>query len=47
MSFPTPIVTRLERAAERPTGVRFVGASVPGDDGDFVPWAQLHGRPGP
>ncbi len=42
MSSPTPIVTRLERAAGSQTGVRFVGASVPGADGDYVPWAQLH-----
>ncbi len=42
MSSPTPIVARLQRAAETSTGIRFVGASVPGDDGDYVSWAQLH-----
>ncbi len=42
MSSATPIVTRLERAATTSSGIRFVGASVPGDDGDLVSWAQLH-----
>ena len=42
MSSATPIVTRLERAAATSSGIRFVGASVPGDDGDLVSWAQLH-----
>ena len=37
------IIDRLIDAAERPTGVRFVGASVMPADGDgFVPWAQIH-----
>ena len=35
MSSPTPIVARLQHAAETSTGIRFVGASVPGDDGDY------------
>ena len=40
---PVPILDRLERAAELPHGVRFVGASVAPTDGDaFVSWAQLH-----
>ena len=42
MSSPTPIVSRLERATASPTGIRFVGASVAGPDGDFLSWAQLH-----
>jgi fatty-acyl-CoA synthase len=42
MSSATPIVTRLERAAATPSGIRFVGASVPGGDGDLLSWAQLH-----
>lgn len=37
------IVSRLIAAADRPTGVRFVGQSVMPAEGDgFVPWAQLH-----
>ena len=37
------IIDRLIDAAERPTGVRFVGASVMPADGDgFVPWARIH-----
>ena len=37
------IVSRLIAAAERPTGVRFVGQSVMPAEGDpFVPWSQLH-----
>ena len=43
---PTPtgsITDRLQRAADRPTGVRFVGASVaPADGPDFVSWRQVH-----
>jgi fatty-acyl-CoA synthase len=42
MSSPTPIASRLERATASPTGIRFVGASVAGPDGDFLSWAQLH-----
>ncbi len=43
MTHPTPITTRLEAAADRPTGIRFVGQSVlPVDGSDFVPWRQLH-----
>ena len=42
----TSIVERIIAAADRPTGVRFVGHSVlPADnDGEsvFVPWAELH-----
>ena len=37
------IVTRLEAAADRDTGVRFVGKSVQGPDGPlFVPWREMH-----
>ena len=37
------IVSRLIAAADRPTGVRFVGQSVMPAEGDgFVPWAELH-----
>ena len=37
------IIDRLIAAAERPTGVRFVGHSVQAADGDsFVSWAQIH-----
>jgi fatty-acyl-CoA synthase len=37
------IIDRLIAAAVRPTGVRFVGASVAPADGDsFVPWSQIH-----
>ena len=37
------IIDRLIAAAERPTGVRFVGHSVAPADGDsFVSWAQIH-----
>ena len=43
MTHPTPILTRLERAADLPTGVRFVGQSVQPPDGpSYVPWRQLH-----
>jgi fatty-acyl-CoA synthase len=42
-SGPVSTIERLERAADRPTGVRFVGASVSGPDGPtYVPWRQLH-----
>ncbi len=37
------IIARLVAAAERPTGVRFVGPSVMPADGDsFVPWSEIH-----
>jgi fatty-acyl-CoA synthase len=36
------IVNRLVTAAERPTGVRFVGHSISPDGPTFVPWAQIH-----
>jgi fatty-acyl-CoA synthase len=37
------IVSRLVAAAERPTGVHFVGQSVMPAEGDpFVPWSQIH-----
>jgi fatty-acyl-CoA synthase len=37
------IIDRLEQAADRPTGVRFVGHSVAPADGDgFVSWAEIH-----
>ena len=36
-------IERLEQAADLPTGVRFVGASVTADgEPEFVPWRQLH-----
>ncbi|MEZ5249446.1 MAG: AMP-binding protein [Ilumatobacteraceae bacterium] len=42
-SSPISIVDRVVRAADRPTGVRFVGHSVAPAEGDgFVPWAQIH-----
>ncbi len=37
------IVERLIEAADRPTGVRFVGNSIAPVDADgFVPWAEIH-----
>ena len=37
------IIDRLQKAADRPTGVRFVGASVMSADGpNFISWAQIH-----
>jgi fatty-acyl-CoA synthase len=40
---PDSIVARLIAAADRPTGVRFVGPSVMPADGDsFVPWSVIH-----
>ncbi len=43
MSHPASIISRLERAADRPTGVRFVGQSVKSATGpDFLSWRQLH-----
>ena len=35
-------IERLERAADRDTGVRFVGHSVAPDGPMFVPWRQIH-----
>jgi fatty-acyl-CoA synthase len=42
MLSPTPIVTRLERAADSMTGIRLVGASVGEADGVYRSWGQLH-----
>ncbi|MEZ5271918.1 MAG: AMP-binding protein [Ilumatobacteraceae bacterium] len=43
MPEPDSIVARLTAAADRPTGVRFVGQSVQPAEGDsFVPWRQIH-----
>ena len=40
---PPTIIERLEAAAARPTGVRFVGHSTAPAEGDgFVPWAEIH-----
>lgn len=40
---PPTIIERLEHAATRPTGARFVGHSTAPAEGDgFVPWAELH-----
>jgi fatty-acyl-CoA synthase len=40
---PDSIVARLIAAADRPTGVRFVGPSVMPAEGDsFVPWSAIH-----
>jgi fatty-acyl-CoA synthase len=37
------IIQRLLDAAQRPTGVRFVGQSVQPAEGDsFVPWSEIH-----
>jgi fatty-acyl-CoA synthase len=37
------IVDRLQSAAERPAGVRFVGGSViPAEGPSFISWAQIH-----
>ncbi len=36
------IITRLVNAAERPTGVRFVGHSISPHGPTFVPWSQIH-----
>ncbi|MEY2974303.1 MAG: hypothetical protein RIR49_723 [Actinomycetota bacterium] len=36
------IIDRLEAAADRPGGVRFVGHSVAPDGPEFVPWARIH-----
>ncbi|MET0143982.1 MAG: AMP-binding protein [Ilumatobacteraceae bacterium] len=43
MTLPSSTIERLELAADAPTGVRFVGASVtPDGTPHFVPWRQLH-----
>jgi fatty-acyl-CoA synthase len=42
MSSSTSIVSRLQQAADTSTGIRFVGTSVPGTDGVYLSWAQLH-----
>src|SRR4051812_11745652 len=37
------ITDRLQTAADRPTGVTFVGASVtPAEGGNFVSWREIH-----
>src|SRR4051812_1938733 len=37
------ITDRLQRAADRPTGIRFVGASVkPAEGSPFVSWREIH-----
>ncbi|MBM3798976.1 MAG: AMP-binding protein [Actinobacteria bacterium] len=37
------VIARLESAADAPTGVRFVGASVKPTEGrDFIAWRQIH-----
>ena len=42
MSATDSIISRLLVAAERPTGVRFVGQSVQPAEGDsFVPWSEI------
>src|SRR6478735_3071710 len=44
-TLPPTIIERLELAATRPTGVRFVGHSTAPAEGDgFVPWGELHGE---
>jgi len=42
MSPTSSTIERLERAADRDTGVRFVGHSVAPDGPVFVPWRQVH-----
>jgi fatty-acyl-CoA synthase len=43
MTRPASTIERLELAADAPTGVRFVGASVaPNGEPEFVSWRQLH-----
>jgi fatty-acyl-CoA synthase len=42
MSSTLSTIERLERAADRETGVRFVGHSVAPDGPTFVSWSQLH-----
>src|SRR6188768_1605149 len=42
-ALPPTIIERLERAATRQMGVRFVGHSTAPAEGDgFVPWSELH-----
>ncbi len=42
-ALPPTIIERLEHAATRSTGVRFVGHSTAPAEGDgFVPWGELH-----
>ena len=36
------IIDRLETAADRPGGVRFVGHSVAPNGPEFVPWSRIH-----
>ena len=36
------IIDRLETAADRPGGVRFVGHSVATNGPEFVPWSRIH-----
>jgi fatty-acyl-CoA synthase len=43
MTRPASTIERLEQAADAPTGIRFVGASVMNSgEPEFVPWRQLH-----
>jgi fatty-acyl-CoA synthase len=42
MSSSASTIDRLEHAADRDTGVRFVGHSVAPDGPVFVPWRQIH-----
>jgi fatty-acyl-CoA synthase len=43
MLLPTSTIERLESAADSNTGVRFVGASVMGENGpQLVPWREIH-----
>jgi fatty-acyl-CoA synthase len=42
MATTTSTIERLERAADSPNGVRFVGHSVAPDGPLFVPWRQVH-----
>jgi fatty-acyl-CoA synthase len=40
---PLTIIERLELAAQRPTGVRFVGHSMASEIGEaLVPWSEIH-----
>src|SRR6186997_3297216 len=43
MARPASTIERLELAADAPTGIHFVGASVTSDgEAAFVPWRQVH-----
>ena len=43
MARPASTIERLELAADAPTGVHFVGASVTGaGQPSFVSWRQIH-----